>query len=174
MVYFPDGEDRSYEDALAQAKAAGDDTSDMEKAWAEYAKDPNNFSAMFSVRNFTSKYHKAPKESGQIWMGMSSPYMNLADMRYFFRLGDTDEFIKLQQGLLGSLDVDMNRFTEYEVPVDIIMGEYDWTCPVVCAEKYCDKINAPSKGFHIIEGCGHSPQYDDVDAFAQTVREILK
>ena len=173
MVNSPDDEQRSYEDALTLARAAGDDTAKMEKAWSEYQADTEDLQKMMAVRSFTGKYHKAPKEANTIWMGISSPYMGLADLRYFFRQMDIDKFIDMQKGLMSSLNDDMNEYCDYQVPVDIIMGEYDWTCPTVCAREYYDRINAPSKGFYVIEGCGHTPQYDDPAAFAETVLDIL-
>lgn len=173
LVYYLDGEQRSYEDALTQAQAAGDDTSEMEATWDEYLKNPDDISALLAARNFTYKYHQAPKEAAQIPMGLFSPYMGYADTRYFLRQTDVNAFLELQRGLMGALGDDMRDFTDYQVPVDIIMGEYDWTCPTVCAREYYEIINAPEKGFYEIEGCGHSPQFDDPDAFAQTVIEIL-
>ncbi|MBQ5310940.1 MAG: alpha/beta hydrolase [Oscillospiraceae bacterium] len=128
---------------------------------------------MMRLRSFTGKYHTAPKAANEIWMGISSPYMGLADLRYFFRQTDTYSFFELQRGLMGSLSDSMYRYTDYQVPVDIIMGEYDWTCPTVCARDYLKQISAPSKGFHVIEGCGHSPQYDNTEAFAEIVLGIL-
>ncbi len=175
-VYFPDGEQRSFEDAMEQAKAAGDDTSEMEAAWNEYHADMSDFKKMLPVRNYTYKYHTAPKQANQMWLGISSPYMGTADLRYFMRQMNIDGFLKLQDELMHNLahDINMNQFTDYKLPVDLIMGQYDWTCPTVCAQEYLEKISAPEKGFHIIDGCGHSPQFDDPESFARIVKDIIK
>ena len=174
VVNLSNGERASYLDALAQAQAAGDDTSALESAWADFEKDQLNLDAMQAVRALTEEYHKAPKIYNEIWMGVSSPYMDISDMCYFFRLSNTESFMKLQKPLMDALTTDMADFSDFDVPVDIIMGEYDWTCPAICSEEYYELIHAPSKGFHVIEGCGHCPQFADAEAFAQTVREILR
>lgn len=169
-----EGERRSYEDALAKAKASGTDTAAMEAAWTEFEADPGTLTKMLAVRKFTIPYHTAPKRQNDIWHGISSPYMGISDFRYFLRQLNIDEVLHLQASLFDGLLLDMTQYTDFKVPVDFIQGDYDWTCPTVCAKEYMDTITAPSKGFHVIEGSGHSPQHDDPEAFAEVVRNILR
>lgn len=174
VVCFSDGELRSYEDALKQAEAAGDDTSEMTKAFDEYKKDVNNILKMLELRFYTEKYHQPEKKANDTWNGISSPYMGLSDLRYFLRIINPDFTIEKQKSLFDSMTQDLKQFLDYKIPVDFIQGEYDWTCAKICAEEYLEMINAPSKSFHVIEGCGHCPQYEDTENFVSELKEILK
>ena len=168
------GERTAYTATLSEARRKGDDTSKMEAAWAEYEKDMTDIMKMQDVRKYTAKYNHPTKTSNDIWNGISSPYMSISDMIYFMRQTDMKWMIHSQRSLCDTMmHTDMYDYTDFEVPVDFIMGEYDITCPTECAQTYYEQINAPSKGFHIIPGCGHCPQYADADTFAQTVLEIL-
>lgn len=173
VVCPKEGEQRSYEDAMKKATELGDDTREMEAAWAEYEKNTSNVKNMLAVRTFTSKYHKAPKGANEIWTGITSPDMKYKDVRYFLRLLDENFVYTKQSELFRSIFVDMREITDYEVPIDIIQGEYDWVCPSIMAKEYYEMINAPSKGYYEIVGCGHGPQYDDPEAFAKVVYQIL-
>lgn len=48
----------------------------------------------------------------------------------------------------------------------------DWTCPVILARQYYEKINAPKKGFFEVKGCGHTPQGDKPLEVAKIIKDI--
>ena len=170
-----EAEIHSYEDALSKAAAKGDDTTKMVEAYNKYINDKSLVN-MLELRKHTTPYHKADKSANTIWIGLSSPYMNYDDVRWMFKpMGDMDGFLKLNQQLFDSLmTVDVREFgMEYEVPVGFITGAQDWTTPVKYAKDYCEAVTAPEKKLVLIDGCGHSPQYDDSEAFCNELKGML-
>lgn len=170
-----EAETHSYEDALSKATAKGDDTAKMVEAYNKYINDKSLVN-MLEVRKHTTPYHKADKSSNTIWIGLSSPYMNYDDVRWMFKpMGDMEGFLKLNQQLFdGLMTVDVRDFgMEYVVPVGFITGTQDWTTPVKYAKDYCEAVTAPEKKLVLIDGCGHSPQYDDSEAFCDELKGML-
>ena len=170
-----ESEIHSYEDALSKATAKGDDTAKMVEVYDKYINDKSLVN-MLELRKHTTPYHKADKSANTIWIGLSSPYMNYDDVRWMFKpMGDMDGFLKLNQQLFDSLmTVDVREFgMEYEVPVGFITGAQDWTTPVKYAKDYCEAVTAPEKKLVLIDGCGHSPQYDDSEAFCNELKGML-
>ena len=165
----------SYYDALEIAKESGDDTAEMEAAFQKYLEDETLVNLM-NVRNYTSKYHVAEKSANTIWEGIASPYMGVDDLRWFMKqMGDLGEYFALNRHLYDSLLItDVRDFgLEYQVPVGFISGSDDWTTPVKYSEDYCNLISAPEKKTVWINGCGHSPQYDDPEAFCKALKGML-
>lgn len=165
----------SYQNALEIAKEKGDDTSEMEAAFQKYLEDETLVNLM-NVRNYTSKYHVAEKSANTIWEGIASPYMGVDDLRWFMKqMGDLGEYFELNKHLYDSLLVtDVRDFgLEYQVPVGFISGSDDWTTPVKYSEDYCNLISAPEKKTAWIDGCGHSPQYDDPETFCRELKSML-
>lgn len=170
-----DSELYSYEDALTKAKAAGDDTTEMEAAIEAFRADPK-LETLMKARKYTTKYQKAPREGNSILLGLKSSYMGIDDMKWFLSMSNTEAFYQLNKELLDyTLTVDVRDFgTSYKIPVGFISGSEDWTTPVKYTQEYCDTISAPKKEFVTIAGCGHSPQLDAPDEFAVTLRNMLK
>lgn len=165
----------SYEDALEKATAMGDDTQEMEAAYHKYMEDKSLIS-MMDLRNYTSKYHVAEKSGNTIWGGITSPYMGIDDVRWFFKqAGNFEEYFALNEQLFDYLiNADVREYgLEYQVPVGLITGSDDWTTPSKYAEDYYNIINAPEKQFALVEGCGHSPQYDSPEEFCRVLKNML-
>ena len=165
----------SYNDALEKAKAKGDDTSDMENAYKQYCENKSLVN-MMALRSHTIKYHHAPKEADTLWTGIASPYMGIDDIRWFFKqLGPLENYIALNQKLFDIIqNCNLRDYgQEYTVPVGFISGADDWVTPVKYSEDYYNYISAPEKNFAIIDGCGHSPQYDDPEEFCNTLKNML-
>ena len=166
----------SYDDALSRAKAAGEDTSELEAALNTYKSSPG-IENLLALRQTVSRYHPVTLESRDTWYAVTSPYFGVDDMRWYIKqLGDTSDFIALNQQLMAYTflfradDGSMN----YDVPVYFISGSEDWVCPVDMVKEYMEKISAPDKDIYVIDGCGHSVQYTLPDRFAQAVGEILE
>lgn len=165
----------SYQNALEIAKEKGDDTSEMEAAFQNYLEDETLVN-LINVRTYTSKYHAAEKSANTIWAGIASPYMGVANLQWFMKqMGDLGEYIALNKHLYDSLLVtDVRDFgLEYQVPVGFISGSDDWTTPVKYSEDYYNLISAPEKKTAWLDGCGHSPQYDDPEAFSEILKSML-
>lgn len=166
----------SYEDAFAKAVACGDDTGAMETAYNKYI-DNKTIVNMINLRNQTNKYHIAEKSANTIWEGITSPYMGIDDLRWFFKqIESIDKFIELNQQLFDYImTADVRDYgLEYQVPVGFISGSDDWTTPVKYSEDYYNSISAPKKQFSLIDGCGHSPQYDSPEEFCDKLRSMLE
>lgn len=175
VVSVSEGDILSYEDALAKAKAAGDDTSEMETTYETYMAD-RTLKNMLALREPVSKYHPVDKEANDMWLGMSSPYFGVDDLRWFFKqVFALDDYLALN-GQLFDYIMTYDAFgkeMEYQVPVHFISGAEDWICPVDLTGEYMDGISAPDKSLELIAGSGHSPQKDFPKEFADAAREVL-
>lgn len=166
----------SYQDALEKAKSNGDDTSEMEAAYKTYVEDDNLVNMMI-LRSMVSKYHIAEKGSNTIWLGLSSPYMGIDDIRWFLKqTGSLEDYFALNKQLFDYVMVtDVRDYgTKYQTPVGFISGSCDWTTPVKYSQDYFNLISAPQKQIHLLDGCGHSPQYDSPEEFCETVKSMLE
>ncbi len=165
----------SYEDALEKAIANGDDTNAMELAYEKFA-DDKTLTNMMNLRKQVSKYHVAEKQANTIWAGIASPYMGIDDLRWFLKqAGNFDEYVELNQQLFDYImTADVRDYgLEYQVPVGFISGSDDWATPVKYSEDYYNLVNAPEKQFGLIEGCGHSPQFDAPEEFCDVLKSML-
>lgn len=176
VVSMKDGERLSYQDGLNQAKAAGDDTDKMEKAYTLFEKNPS-LENMLALRNTVSQYHQAGKQANTLWQGMSSPYFGMDDLKWFSKqMFSLDEYLDLNKPLFDYM-MSFNAYEkemEYQVPVTFISGAEDWTCPVELIEKYMDVISAPHKEMILIDDCGHSPQNASPKEFVSALKEALR
>lgn len=62
--------------------------------------------------------------------------------------------------------------TQFEIPVYIIQGKYDYQVSYELARKYLDSINAPKKMFFTFEESAHSPNIEEPERFVEVVRSI--
>lgn len=170
----------SYEDALAKANAAGneEDAKKLEAAWSKLEQDTDNIKNMLAVRALTSKYHKydgAASTFDTIWSGISSPYMSIDDIRWFFIGNSVDKFMEMQKNLVSyMMDWDIAALgSDYAVPVCFITGEEDWITPAAPVREYMQQVNAPSLEIVTIENTGHSPFMDNAETYAEALERAL-
>lgn len=166
----------SYQDALERAKAAGADTAALEKAYETYVND-GSLVNMMALRGQTSPWHTAPKQGNTIWLGIASPYMGLDDVRWFLKpIINLEEYFMLNDALFDYVvATDVTSFgMEFPMSVGFITGSCDWTTPVKYAQDYYNEISAPEKQFRLMEGCGHSPQYDDPQGFCGELKQMIQ
>jgi len=112
----------------------------------------------------------------EIWIGVSSPYMGFDDLRWFFKqMGDIEDYFALNQQLFDYImEADVRDYgLDYQIPVGFISGSDDWTTPVKYSEDYYNSVSAPAKDFRLIDGCGHSPQYDSPKEFADALDTMI-
>ena len=171
----PESERYSQEDALRRAREKGDDTREMERVFREYAMQPDLIS-MMEARALSAPYHKAPRERNSVWAGIRSSFMGFGDLRWFLKQqGDIRAFFSLNRQLFSYImTVDIREFgTDYPVPAGFISGGEDWTTPVKYSRDYCEEITAPGRDFVVMDGCGHSPQIDAPEEFADALTDLL-
>ena len=174
------GEKYSYADALSKAKAQGADTTDLEAAYETFLADPSTANIM-KLRTFTDVYHPLTvTDDVSTFAGITSPYAGVDDFRwYFLEISMLLNYSKYDE-LIGGLVDTLNSFyisdqgTSFEVPVLFISGSEDWICPVGLIKDYYDEMSAPYKDIYLVEGCGHSPQGQRPEEFANAVKAFLK
>lgn len=127
----------------------------------------------------TGQYFKGKHQiSGlkQIYLGLTSPYMNFTDIRWFFNASNTIKIIDLERELINFLyfDFDINKLDlEYKVPVYYIQGEKDYITPTSMVEGFFESVIAPKKKLFKIDGTGHTPFLDSPVEFSDIVHNIL-
>ncbi len=165
----------SYEDALARAREAGDDTAALEAAYEAF-RDDGSLTNMMNLRHLTARYHPATVPDKATMMAIQSPYFGVDDFRWFLKqLGDIEQYWDLNEQLFAytvAFDA-YDQSLEYEMPVYFISGSCDWVCPVGSVREYANAIWAKDVQMEIIEGCGHNLQYASPKEFARKVREWL-
>lgn len=98
-----------------------------------------------------------------------SPYSSLKGMTYYSKI---EELTKPLVQYLA--DYDLRKLgNEYDVPVIMITGEYDWHMRLL-AKEYFDTITAPYKSFVIIEGAGHVAMMDKPEQFFVELKRVLQ
>ena len=177
------GEIYSYEDALAKARADGDDTTEMEASYEKFMADMN-LANLMDLRAKVEPYHpQTVTKDISTMAALMSPILGVDDMRWYSMqlvamLDGTrmEHYEELQDKLLSGYMMDFNALETgdtYQMPVLLISGSCDWICPVGLVEKYMDTLTAPKKELHLIEGCGHSPQGQLPEAFCQVFNDWL-
>jgi proline iminopeptidase len=63
------------------------------------------------------------------------------------------------------------QLSQITAPTLVTVGRTDWITPVLCSETIAELI--PDSRLVIFEKSGHSPQFDEAEAWTQTVRDFL-
>lgn len=106
--------------------------------------------------------------------------LDLAIDLLYYRGYTLDEKLNYLRGTMLSLNkfpevMEDNLFktsTQFEIPVYIIQGKYDYQVSYELARKYLDSINAPKKMFFTFEESAHSPNIEEPERFVEIVRSI--
>ena len=176
------GETYSYEDALKVARDRGDDTAEMEKAYEKFMSD-KSIANLMNLRNRVDKYHpQTVTKDISTMAALTSPIAGVDDIRWYMVqmkavMGEFSQYKKLVEKPLGSYMMDFNAFDKndtYQMPVLFLSGSCDWITPVGLVKEYADRITAPKVEVYLMEGCGHSPQGQLPEEFANAIKEFLK
>ncbi len=62
--------------------------------------------------------------------------------------------------------------TKYEIPMYFLSGDHDFNCPWPLVRDFCDMIEAPDKGFYLIEDAAHSPLWEQQEESFRVLVEI--
>lgn len=134
---------------------------------------------LLQLVNLNAKYIKCDGEMsgiGQMWTGITSPDMNLNDIKWFMTQMDINKFFDDNKEIMeyAFFGFDISQLSEtYEVPVYYIAGKSDYGVCQNDVKQYYDKIKAPDKGFYMLDNTGHSPFMDNPNLYCDTVKEIL-
>lgn len=175
MINAAEGDRLAVAEAIikAQEKGASNDVETLSKlsnySLADVEFDKKNFHTM---RRLTTKYLAPNVRNVSLWQIFISPYYKLADLQFFL----LDSFAT-QKPLLDIIAFDFDArelTTEYEIPIFYICGEQDWYTPTALVSEYYQTIQAPKKGFYVIEKAGHILMVDQATDFAGILREIIE
>lgn len=125
------------------------------------------------------KYLPAKKQISlgrQAFIGLSSPEMNIEDLRWFINAINTKTLFHLVEPLIDYSYYEFDALklsSSFEVPMYFIQGEDDWITPTAMVEDYFDTVSAPEKELILMQGCGHTPFLDDPAEFADSVKKVL-
>ncbi len=167
------GEVYSYQDALRIANENGDDTTEMEAAFDTFMEDMS-LANLMALRNLVDPYHPQTDTTDiSTYAGLASPIAGVDDIRWYLLEISTLTGNSRFEELMGSLDEELEKFMledNYQMPVLFISGDCDWICPYGLVEEFAD-----SHGYEYaaMEGCGHSPQGQHPDQFADIIRNFL-
>lgn len=101
----------------------------------------------------------------------------------FFKGYTLTEKINFMRGNLGSLDklfdnvIKDNLFTsstEFEIPIYVLQGKYDYQVSHDLAKKYLEEISAPKKEFVTFEISAHSPIAEEPEKFLNEVLRLYE
>lgn len=123
------------------------------------------------IPHFTSRM--SSKE--QVKFIMASPDLSFTDIRWFLSMLNAQKHYDRNRQLL-EYTIKNNIYdvgTVFAVPMSFISGEYDKSCNVNLLREYFEKIDAPAKDLVVMKQCGHSPQIEAPEAFAEEVKWVL-
>lgn len=156
-----------------------DKTEDAEtvKAFVAYDKNSSDFpSNEYLLKVRTTAMNK-------YGVGITHKNISMLDLAIdllYYRGYTLDEKLNYLRGTMLSLNkfpevMEDNLFktsTQFEIPVYIIQGKYDYQVSYELARKYLDSINAPKKMFFTFEESAHSPNIEEPERFVEVVRSI--
>ena len=129
--------------------------------------------------SLTAKYIACDGEmSGirQIWTGITSPDMNIDDIKWFLSMIDTEKFFAQNKDIMEyaffGFDIYDLSLT-YDVPVYYISSEGDYAVCQNDVQNYYESIEAPGKAFYLLENVGHTMFMDNPKLYCESIKTIL-
>lgn len=160
----------AYEDALALAEAAGDDTTYMRKAYDTYLEEMS-YESLNDATSYANTYHKSIDTTPIILSALRSPYLASDDIKWFIVEADISKMQTLNADVVfNCMTVDIRNQTKYKVPVFFISGTDDWNCSYKVMADYAESIGAD---YLLIEGANHTVQHDKPEEFTAAVKKFL-
>ena len=165
----------AYEDALAAAKANGEDTSELEEVYKTYC-EGDSLKEYLALRNATYKYHPATNKVNTAMLAVFCPYAGTDDVLWVFKQADLELYEKLEGELMDvTYEYDIYDYDlEYDVPMYFISGSMDYVCNAGLSKEFSEDITAPMTAYAAVYGGGHTPQYETPEAFGELVKRMLK
>jgi pimeloyl-ACP methyl ester carboxylesterase len=167
----------AYADAKRIATERGDDTTKMDAAYEAFCSDEQALANLQALRRAVEVYHPQTDTTDAATIpALTSPIIGVDDAKWFFfemsTLFGNKGFEKLEKPLYDYLN-GFNLYDceeEFQVPVLFISGSCDWACPAGLVKEYANKYNYKYVEF---EGCGHSPQEQHPEEFANVIKDFL-
>ncbi|MFC4098919.1 alpha/beta fold hydrolase [Paenibacillus xanthanilyticus] len=173
VVQLHDGAARMAEDVrqLALSRGAERDAAAAERLAGRLRRDVKTTEQTTAKLHKLAAKHQPYKPDPLLFLkaGSVSPTFSMKQLVYFARRE------QLQAPLteyLSTFDL-RTRSSAYEVPVIVMLGEYDWPYRVLMEAHY-PSIQAPLKQLHVIEGAGHDAMLEQPEAFERVLRQALE
>lgn len=129
--------------------------------------------------SLTAKYIACDGEmSGiaQMWTGITSPDMNLEDIKWFISSMNLQKFFEQNKDIMEyaffGFDIS-NLSTTYNVPIYFVSGDGDYAVCQKDVEIYYESISALDKKYYKLENVGHSMFMDNPPLYCEAIEEIL-
>ncbi len=125
----------------------------------------NGRDGLWSLMPLTSKYAFVGGDT-------SIPFPATAYKDYNFDklVKDADRVEKVLESY--TLNMNLESFTDFKIPIYFFVGKYDNICPLKLVEQYSESIKAPSKEVVLFDLSAHSPIYDEPDKFKTQIKLI--
>lgn len=163
VANMPHGERLSYDYALTQAMARGN-----EKALQELSAigpPPHTVNEMLVSRRwmerFGGAFHADLSTGKLIWAALNTDEANLVDLILF---GQGNRF-SLEHLWPEFSHLDLTVYKTFNTPVFFLLGRYDWQVPATLADSYFETIEAPYKQLIWFERSAHYPPFEEADKF---------
>ncbi len=165
-----------FEKALEMAQKAGNQR-DVQTLQAHRPYPPEEmhtkegYKALRAVRKVEQKYGLAVVMPRPLVLAfMKSPSFKWTDLTTML-LKAPKVNLPLLKDLMGYNLNEMDM--SYQMPVCCIQGAEDYQTVTSVAVEYFEKIQAPDKQIHVIEGAGHMTMLDQKERFAVALRQAL-
>ncbi len=174
VVNMLENESVTYRYTVEEARSRGDDEGLAAlEGLVPYPDD--DFEAMVEKmgvqRRFLLAYGGSMRVPGGVWTILSqfavAPEYSLRD-NYNYLVGMFDSLDVFMEPLMA---VDLNELgAEFDVPMIIVSGAYDYQVPFEIAERWFKTIEAPQKEFHWMHESAHMPMCTEPEAFGALLR----
>lgn len=174
LVDYRRSEEFAFYDAVNAAKISGSKYDSLQLAYDSFKENPTVESNM-KLRRCLSKFHKTPSLN-LLKLITLSPDANKTDLRWgILQSVNTMKLFSLEKELF---DVCMNTTisdlgNRFLMPVAFVSGKKDWITPMELVQEYYSTIRSPDKKFYLMDGCGHNPQIEKSEYFAEVLEKIL-
>ena len=148
---------------------------ELTNAFNLFKKNPS-IATLMAFQKLTIPYFASRNSAGeQLKFILASPDLGFADIRWLLSMLKMQAHYARNRQLLD-YTLTSNIYdvgTEFATPMSFISGEQDKSCNVDLLREYFEKIDAPSKDLVVMKQCGHSPQIEAPEAFAEEVKWVL-
>lgn len=173
-----ESEKRGYFYALSEAKKFNDSTTVKElKALGQINTIEKNkiIPWVISQRQYIDKYHGSMYQKSAFDI-MVLPILESEELTLSQKFGTMNgTFSSLEQLFPNVLEDNLiENKIDFQVPIYFLQGKHDYVTSYVLAQKYFDKINAPSKKFITFDKSAHSPNFEEPEKFNHIVKILFK
>jgi len=119
---------------------------------------------------FGGEIHHAKSFAPLLLTGLEAPEYSLRDARNIPKGVSLYSKHFVYNSISGEL---MDAITRVEIPVYFFTGRYDYCDPFSLTEEYFSKIDAPEKRMVWFEDSAHFPFYEEPEAFARQMHNVL-